>query len=201
MRPPPRSTPTCATCRTPTGRARPRRPPSPQFPDSATLPRTSPATHGPRSRRTSTSRSTSCSPGAAELLSGDLLVAGAPPEPPAPPPSSGSDGVCLDIVAGPEAGRSVVLSPRRYLVGRAGDCDITIADPTVSRRQLTIDVRPGAPPLITSEPGVANPLLLDAVPQTGQFELGDDSVIQAGATAFVIRRFTRSVEEPRDRLG
>src|SRR5439155_24319365 len=37
-----------------------------QFPDSATLPRTSPATHGPRSRRTSTSRSTSCSPGTAE---------------------------------------------------------------------------------------------------------------------------------------
>src|SRR6202043_1026476 len=29
----------------------------------------------------------------------------------------------------------------------------------------------------------------------------DDSVIQVGATAFVIRRFTRSVEEPRDRLG
>jgi len=139
--------------------------------------------------------------GAAGLLSGDLLVAGAVPEPPAPPPPSGNDGVCLDIVAGPEAGRSVVLSPRRYLVGRAGDCDITIADPTVSRRQLTIDVRPGAPPLITSEPDVANPLLLDAVPRTGQFELGDDSVIQAGATAFVIRRFTRSVEEPRDRLG
>jgi S-DNA-T family DNA segregation ATPase FtsK/SpoIIIE len=139
--------------------------------------------------------------GAAGLLSGDLLVAGAPPEPPASSPPSGSDGVCLDIVAGPEAGRSVVLSPRRYLVGRAGDCDITIADPTVSRRQLTIDVRPGAPPLITSEPDVANPLLLDAVPRTGQFELGDDSVIQAGATAFVIRRFTRSVEEPRDRLG
>ncbi|TMK51011.1 MAG: hypothetical protein E6G66_06650 [Actinobacteria bacterium] len=139
--------------------------------------------------------------GVAGLLSGDLLVAGAPPAPPAPPLPSGKDGVCLDIVAGPEAGRSVVLSPRRYLVGRAGDCDITIADPTVSRRQLTIDVRPGAPPLITSEPDVANPLLLDAVPRTGQFELGDDSVVQAGATAFVIRRFTRSVEEPRDRLG
>src|SRR5882762_5010150 len=167
---PPRSTPTCATCRTPTGRARPRRPPSAPSPDSATLPRTSPATHGPRSRRTSTSRSTSCSPGIAELgrqpmaglLSGDLLVAGAVHEPPAPPPPSGSDGVCLDIVAGPEAGRSVVLSPRRYLVGRANECDITIADPTVSRRQLTIEVRRGAPPVITPEPDVANPLLLDA---------------------------------------
>jgi DNA segregation ATPase FtsK/SpoIIIE, S-DNA-T family len=139
--------------------------------------------------------------GAAGLLSGDLLVAGVPPDTPAPSPLSGSDGVCLDIVAGPEAGRSVVLSPRRYLLGRAGDCDITIADPTVSRRQLTIDVRRGAPPVITPEPGIANPLLLDAVTRSGQFELGDDSVIQAGATAFVIRRFTRSVEEPRDRLG
>jgi S-DNA-T family DNA segregation ATPase FtsK/SpoIIIE len=139
--------------------------------------------------------------GAAGLLSGDLLVAGMPPEAPATSLPSGSEGVCLDIVAGPEAGRSVVLSPRRYLVGRAGECDITIADPTVSRRQLTIEVRRGAPPVITPEADVANPLLLDAVPRTGQFELGDDSVIQAGATAFVIRRFTRSVEEPRDRLG
>src|SRR2546423_1997611 len=278
---PHRSMPTSATSRTPTGRARRRRPRSRQSPDSATRPRTSPATHGPRSRRTSTGRSTSCSPGTAEtpaqghdraevavellirlsvegaehdlridaapqgrvaalardiaarylrlapgrpppglfrgatgerldpaaplgaagLLSGDLLVAGMPPDPPAASPPTGSDGVCLDIVAGPEAGRSVVLSPRRYLVGRAAECDITIADPTVSRRQLTIDVRPGAPAVITSEPDVANPLLLDAVPRTGQFELGDDSVIQAGATAFVIRRFTRSVEEPRDRLG
>jgi S-DNA-T family DNA segregation ATPase FtsK/SpoIIIE len=139
--------------------------------------------------------------GAAGLLSGDLLVAGVPPELPASSPPSGSDGICLDIVAGPEAGRSVVLSPRRYLVGRADEGDITIADPTVSRRQLTIEVRRGAPPVITPEPDVANPLLLDAVPQTAQFELGDDSVIQAGATAFVMRRFTRSVEEPRDRLG
>ena len=139
--------------------------------------------------------------GAAGLLSGDLLVAGMPPEAPATSLPSGSEGVCLDIVAGPEAGRSVVLSPRRYLVGRAGECDITIADPTVSRRQLTIEVRRGAPPVITPEADVANPLLLDAVPRTGQFELGDNSVIQAGATAFVIRRFTRSVEEPRDRLG
>jgi len=133
--------------------------------------------------------------GAAGLLSGDLLVAGMPPELPASSPPSGSDGICLDIVAGPEAGRSVVLSPRRYLVGRAGEGDITIADPTVSRRQLTIEVRRGAPPVITPEPDVANPLLLDAVPQTAQFELGDDSVNLRGDIGPFTIKVSKSVLE------
>jgi S-DNA-T family DNA segregation ATPase FtsK/SpoIIIE len=139
--------------------------------------------------------------GAAGLLSGDLVTLGDPPEPVPPPPAAGTDGVSLDVVAGPEAGRSVVLSPRRYLLGRSGECDITIGDPTVSRRQLAIEVRHGAPPLITSQADATQTLLLDGVPNPRPFELGDDSVVQVGATAFVIRRFTRSVDAPRDRLG
>ena len=114
--------------------------------------------------------------GAAGLLSGDLVTLGDPPEPAPPPPPAGTDGVSLDVVAGPEAGRSVVLSPRRYLLGRSGECDITIGDPTVSRRQLAIEVRQGAPPLITSQPDATQTLLLDGVPNAQPFELGDDSV-------------------------
>src|SRR2546426_10268047 len=53
--------------------------------------------------------------GAAGLLSGDLVPIGDPPEPAPAPPPAGTDGVSLDVVAGPEAGRSVVLSPRSYL--------------------------------------------------------------------------------------
>jgi DNA-binding NtrC family response regulator len=52
----------------------------------------------------------------------------------------------LDVVKGPDAGRSFIVSfaePSRTLIGRSSICDIQLNDPHVSRRHASVEVRPG----------------------------------------------------------
>lgn len=93
-----------------------------------------------------------------EPLGGPLLRDGAVLHPPAPPVGARAAGTVLsgrvlsgrvlsghwlDVVGGPDAGRSVPLGQEPVTVGRAPACTLVLRDPRVSRRhaQLALGVR------------------------------------------------------------
>ena len=49
-------------------------------------------------------------------------------------------GLRLEVVGGPDAGRSVGLAAGTTVVGRAPDCDVVLRDPTLSRHHVAIRV-------------------------------------------------------------
>ena len=49
----------------------------------------------------------------------------------------------LIIIYGDHAGREYRLGPKRVLIGRAGQCDITINDSSVSRKHASIESKDG----------------------------------------------------------
>lgn len=142
--------------------------------------------------------------GSCGLVSGDAVVVGAAPQrhydghhPEAAVPA----GVTLDVIAGPEAGRSLVLTPGHHIVGRDGQASIAIADPTLSRRSFLIDVRAGGRCFVSPEPGATNDLLVDGRPVDLPVELGNESAVQAGATVVAVRRVAAGPADSTDRLG
>jgi S-DNA-T family DNA segregation ATPase FtsK/SpoIIIE len=49
----------------------------------------------------------------------------------------------LVITGGPDAGRRIPLLPGRHTVGRDTKCDVSVDDPSISRRHLVVEVRGG----------------------------------------------------------
>src|SRR5258706_5278168 len=51
------------------------------------------------------------------------------------------DELQLDVVSGPDRGRSLALRKgQRYVVGKSPDCDLPVTDRQVSRQHLSLDV-------------------------------------------------------------
>ena len=73
------------------------------------------------------------------LVDGASLTVGDPADPPVPS-STPRAGLVLDVVAGPDCGQSLALSPGRHTIGRGPDCSLVIADPAMSRRHATVEV-------------------------------------------------------------
>lgn len=64
------------------------------------------------------------------------VVTGALPNPPLP----ASIHVVLEVTDGPDKGRKFKVVNRSTTVGRAGDCDFSISDPTLSKRHFQIEI-------------------------------------------------------------
>lgn len=63
------------------------------------------------------------------------------------------------LVFGDGSVRTVALNGSRWIIGRAGDCDITLRDPTVSRRHLLLERR--GDEFHFQDLGGSNPILCD----------------------------------------
>ncbi len=142
---------------------------------------------------------TSCV-GGSGLVSGDEVVVGFGGDlaDVAPTPVH---GVSADVLAGPDAGTSTILLPGRYTVGRDPAADLTVDDPTVSRRHLTVDI--GADWGVTVHPSTeaANRATVNDVELDAPCGVTDHDVIALGGTRLALRRFSRAPGERTDQLG
>ena len=135
----------------------------------------------------------------ADLVSGDELLLDTPGA--QRPTSIPTQAIALDITAGPDTGRSVVLLPGAYRLGRDPSLEIPIDDSTVSRHQLNVIVAPDW--TVTVEPAgqATNPVTVNGKQVFASVGVSPDDVVGLGATGFVVRRFVRAKSERIDRLG
>ncbi|HEV7753849.1 MAG TPA: FtsK/SpoIIIE domain-containing protein [Baekduia sp.] len=98
----------------------------------------------------------------------------------------GQSLVDLVITGGPDAGRRVPLLAGRYVVGRDGTSDIAIADPSISRNHLVLEVRGGRATVTDS--GSRNGTAVEGValaPRTAR-PLADGEQVEIGRTLLTI---------------
>jgi S-DNA-T family DNA segregation ATPase FtsK/SpoIIIE len=109
--------------------------------------------------------------------------------------------VALDLTSGPEAGRTVVLRPGRYRVGRDEAVDLTVADPTMSREHFTLDVTDHLEVVVHPNPEALNGTFVGDGSITASRSLGHEEVVFAGSTQLVLRSAPPTAPPVRDRLG
>jgi DNA-binding NtrC family response regulator len=89
-----------------------------------------------------------------------IMLPGAPPDPPGTtqwltregaPLKLQSHKICVEVLAGPDAGRQVELPGPEVRVGSASGCDLQLRDPTVSRHHLTVRLEEDRIRIIDSE--------------------------------------------------
>ncbi len=107
------------------------------------------------------------------------------------PPPTGAGAARLDVIGGPDAGRSYPLHRGVLTIGRAPDCDISLSDAELSRHHATLTVRPNA--TVVRDDGTTNGTWLDGelVTPTGS-AIGLDQVLRVGSSLLTIS----SVDEP-----
>ena len=109
----------------------------------------------------------------------------------------------LDVVAGPDSGRSLVLRPGATVVGRSSRCDLALCDRSVSRRHVIVTVAPTGDLAVLAEPGASNGVTIEREPVAAgtprALECG--ATIELGSTTLVVRRYERRTGGQRDRLG
>jgi S-DNA-T family DNA segregation ATPase FtsK/SpoIIIE len=91
----------------------------------------------------------------------------------------------LQVVAGPSAGATVPLERGSFVIGRAPECDVPLADPDASRRHAAVDV--GATALTLRDLGSTNGTLVDwrPVPENGS-DLRAGSLISIGDSLLTV---------------
>ena len=146
--------------------------------------------------------------GEVDLVSGDELVldleAGDQPPRPAAMPLAGT-ALALDVIAGPDSGRSHLLLPGRVSLGRRASVDITIDDPSVSRHHLDLQVdrldRDGWRVIVHPAADAANGVTINDHHIDAAQPITAADVIGVGGTRLVVRRVERPIDERIDRLG
>lgn len=110
-------------------------------------------------------------------------------------------GLTCDVVGGPSSGTSLPLSEGSLTIGRDPACDLTLDDPTVSKRhaKLMIDAT-GAIEVAPLEQ-VTNPVLIDGSPISRPAPLPHGSILEVGSCALVIRHYEPEFGAERDQLG
>ncbi|MCC7105752.1 MAG: FHA domain-containing protein [Chloroflexi bacterium] len=143
-------------------------------------------------------------------------LSGVPPAPPEPPFQSGRpvdlpprlpsaiplplpgpsfpDFARLVGTDGPVQGEEFPLSRQEMTIGRRSDCDIVVADPSVSRLHATVRQGPGAVQI--EDAGSANGTWVNGVRINGPHVLSDRDVIQIGKAAFSLRAPAQREPEP-----
>ncbi|WP_409332176.1 FtsK/SpoIIIE domain-containing protein [Trujillonella humicola] len=118
------------------------------------------------------------------LVHGAVLGAGRPG--PRPGAQAAASALCLDVVGGPDAGRSVPLSQGRHLVGRGSTAQIAVADPDVSRRHVVVTVAAGR--VTAQDAGSANGSRIDGTALDGEpRELPPGALLGIGSTTLAVR--------------
>lgn len=90
----------------------------------------------------------------------------------------------IAVIGGPDAGRSHPLSAGTHTVGRAG-ADLVIADPTLSRLHLRIEVSPAG--VTVEDLGSENGTLLDGRPIDSPVVVGPGSMLRIGQSTLTVR--------------
>lgn len=118
--------------------------------------------------------------GGTDLRSGDLvdLVPPGTTAPPRPIPRSAHPVVA--VVGGPDTGRTVKLPSGTTTIGRSSQCDITLADPTLSRRHVRVIVTDGRVEIEDADS--ANGTFIDGSPITGRQVIEAGTVVEAGSS-------------------
>jgi DNA-binding NtrC family response regulator len=96
------------------------------------------------------------------------------------------NGYVLRVVAGPDAGRTLQLTPERghrVLVGKGPACDLVLADPTVSRRHLALSLERAG--VAVSDLGSLNKVFVNGV-CVREAELTGGEHIRIGATELAL---------------
>jgi transcriptional regulator with GAF, ATPase, and Fis domain len=104
-----------------------------------------------------------------------------------------SQRICVDIAAGPDAGKTVVLPGPEARVGSGPDCDLVIGDPTVSRHHFTIRVEREA--VRITDNASRNGTAVDGLWLLDGFARPDSS-IAIGNTTLSLRLLDDTVELP-----
>ncbi len=107
---------------------------------------------------------------------------------PGPRPAAGTavSALALEVVGGPDAGRSVPLSAGRHIVGRGSGADVAVDDPDVSRAHVVVDVSAGR--VSVHDTGSANGSRLDGTAvSTRPTEWPEGAVLRIGSSALVVR--------------
>ena len=134
------------------------------------------------------------------LMSGDELLIGSTPMVPGRrcPPTR---AVTADVIAGPDSGRSQLLQPGRFAIGRDRGVDLVIADRSVSRHHAVIEVDANRQVTVHPVPDAANGVTVNDIEIDGPAVVTDDDVVGLGGTRVAFRSFERSTHEHHDRLG
>ena len=106
-------------------------------------------------------------------------------------------GPRLVVISGYAAGRSIPVGQLSRVVGRAQECDLTVDDPQMSRRQFSIMAKPDGSVEVQPDPNSSNAIRLNGTPLREAFPLGANDTVAAGQTSFNLRQ-TRPGDEPRE---
>jgi transcriptional regulator with GAF, ATPase, and Fis domain len=138
------------------------------------------------------------------------MIPGTPPDPPGTtqwltreggPLKLQSHKICVEILAGPDAGRQVELPGPEVRVGSASGCDLQLRDPTVSRHHLTVRLEEDRIRIIDADS--RNGTFLDGLSVRDAYAR-PDSHIALGQTSLRLAMLPDVVEIPlsaRDRFG
>ena len=139
-----------------------------------------------------------------------FMIPGAPPDPPgttlwltrdAAPVRLQSHKICVEVLAGPDAGRQVELPGPEVRVGSAPDCDLPLRDPTVSRHHLTVRLEEDRIRIVDA--GSRNGTFLDGLAVLDAYAR-PDSHIALGQSSLRLAMLPEVVEiplSPRERFG
>lgn len=143
----------------------------------------------------------------AAVVSGDTVVldagpiAGAGTATGAGAASGGVPVVSMDIAAGPQAGRFVLVGAGTHRLGRSSSCELTLDDPTVSRHHVTVEVAPDGTTTVEPIAEASNATLVGGHAVSGRRDLAPDELLQLGATALAFRPVGDPAATRRDLLG
>ncbi|MGQ0616286.1 MAG: FtsK/SpoIIIE domain-containing protein [Acidimicrobiia bacterium] len=102
------------------------------------------------------------------------------------PPAQVSAGWRVDVVGGLAAGASHRIGPGCWVVGRAPSSDVTVDEPTLSRRHAVVMVSPSGA-LAVADLGSRNGTRLDGHPVGPGVAVGPGAVLRLGAVEVTVR--------------
>ncbi|CAN5160719.1 hypothetical protein BH23ACT9_BH23ACT9_28100 [soil metagenome] len=117
-------------------------------------------------------------------------------------PLPGRHGIELSVVSGADAGRTQLLAPGTYVLGRSPSADILVADAQVSQRHIQVHITEDHRAWVTAG-DTTNPTLVNGIVMSaGQATpISAEDVIQIGATTIGLRPAVTTPPVERDRLG
>lgn len=141
-----------------------------------------------------------------DVLSGDVLVAATSTEQLDADRSEVDDALAestlmsVDVVAGPDAGRSFQVRPGRVSVGRSHRCDLMIDDASVSRHHLDVEIGSTRSVIHPNGAAVNGVTVNDEFVETTT-DIGPADVVGIGSTRLAFRPVRSLPTEDVDQLG
>jgi S-DNA-T family DNA segregation ATPase FtsK/SpoIIIE len=133
-----------------------------------------------------------------DLVTGDVVGFGVS----APRPPSSEPALAVDVVAGPESGRSWAIGrSSRHTIGRAPSADIVLDDPSVSRDHAVLLVDAAGVVTVDPLPAAVNGVCVNDIEIDAPATIIGSDVVALGGTRVVVRAIERRGQERIGRLG